>query len=388
MASKKMIDLDALESGKAVVAEEVPVTTGPGAVAAMPKSKGVEAMFDRYKKMAFLFDISGSMGEGMLPDEIDKLYRWSDEILEKFLAYMRKQVKEQFLHNHSIYDQLTDAEYAAKVEEVIVQTITRELQMAGAEEFVDEEDEDDLTAQGKGHKAQAIEHFKDMTEEEKDDMLFDNVYGFPPVIGQELKYHIIRQQLHRDNRCGVELQKTGIKAVSMAKMDVMKMAASNFISERFTKVPDAQVLAYKFDDNTVLMTSDITKDGLLRSVDMLRPEGGTNIFSALSIAISEFKRAQSAVGSHHIVLVTDAESGDGEAIEKQLLPKMKELNIVLDFIQIKGMGEMGWYYKSTLETLKKVCAATGGEFVEVNTPTDFNQKFLKAANRLCLPLAR
>lgn len=381
--ANKGIDLDSLEVGNATVQENPVEAPVAGAVpTAQPKQKTVNAMFDKYKKMVFLFDVSGSMGDGMLPDDIDKMYFWNEDILQSFLDRLWSDLDAQFQRRYfGPWEKPTPQDFENKNAEVIggyfKTEILTELLMAGGDDSVDEESLEKLV--------QA--RVDSLSEQDRKTMKFFFTYGIEPVISENLKYLIVRKQLH--HQYSLDLRKVpGYVVNSMAKMDVMKKAASAFIKERFDKNPEAQVLAYAFDHQISLLSNEITADALLKAVDQMHPTGGTDIYQAVSIALKEFNRAPSAVGSHHIVLVTDAESSDGEAVES-LLPKLKDAGIVLDFIQVRGTIDSEHpTTRENAEILKRVCKMTGGDYTEVNTPSDFTQKFLAAANRLCLPPKR
>lgn len=378
MASKKkqMINVDDLEAGAPVRVEEVEITNGIGGLPVMQSKGGLNSMVDRHKKQIFLFDISGSMGDGMVPNEIEQMYTWSDEGLEKVIEFMHGDCEQEFGRRNNVWSG-DHADIEAEFKKQAVKQIEAQIEMDL------DENEEDATDEELAKMAKA--QFDQMTPNELKDLMFELTYGFAPLVSSDLKLYFVRNSL--DRKYETDVKRTSFKATSMRKIDIMKKAASQFIGERFDKVPDAQVLAYQFDDVCELLTTDISKVGLIAATDKMMPRGGTNIFMAMDIALKEFKRLPSALGAHHIVLVTDAESGDGNVIKQRLLPIMKDLNVVLDFIQVKGKdSDQAWntFCTDNVKILKEVCDATGGEFVVVNTPSDFETKLLKAANRLLL----
>lgn len=378
---KDLIDLDNLDVAQDAVPsveKENDVIGNAGGLATQAKGNQIDSIFDRYKKLLFLFDISGSMGEGMLPDEIEKMYHWSDVVLDQFLKALQNDVRKNFLNRYiGAWMKPTDAELDAEIEK---QLIAMHFQIMRMEIDEDSYDEEDLEKDAKAVVDQ-------LGIQEKANELFFLTYGMEPTTaGMDLKLYIIRQSLAQVY--GIKLVPTGVQATSQRKIDVMQNAASQFVNERFSKCPDAIVMAYQFDDSPELITRDCTKDGLLKAIPHMHPRGGTNIFSAIATALGEFKRSPSALGSHHIVLITDAESSDGLDVEKDQLPKMKELGVVLDFIQIKGTSADQWgteVYRQSADALRRICSATGGDYTEVNTPAEFTKKFLAAANRLLIP---
>jgi len=374
---KKVIDLDNLEIGQEKIEAPAQDLGLGGLPVAQPRKGGVQEMYDKYKKQAFLFDISGSMGDGMLPDEIEKMYHWTDTIQEKFLTKLKEDMRKNFALRYVGGWDPEEAVIDAKIAEELQKQTMQQLML----EVDEDELEDPLVMQ------QIEEDAKDavnaMAQEEKDNVIFFLTYGMEPYIGIALKMYIIRQSL--PSLYNIKLVPTGVQGSHMRKIDVMKQAANQFIEERFRKNADAQVLAYQFDDYTELMTQNVTKDGLIAAVQTLHPRGGTNIYLAIDTTIKEFKRAPSAMALHHVVLVTDSETNEGMMIEHDLLPKLKVQGIVLDFIHIVGTGMWVANFKDSTDALKRVCKATGGDFIEVNTPSEFNQKFLKAASRLLIP---
>lgn len=308
----------------------VPISTGAT----------LDDIYDRYSKLLYLFDKSGSMREGMEGDDKTAQYFWTPELLVKFRAAMQN----------------------------------------------DNEPE--------------LEDDEAMDEEELDEAM-NNGFVINPgenLTDEQLKAKIVSEGLAA--RYGIPLPKNITHhAKSQSKMSAVKEAAKQFVTDRFKKYSDARVIIFEFDERPTLLTHGADGvDAVLEAVDGLPefPDGGTHIFSAVDRALAECKAHPSEVGAHHIVLVSDGMDPDASRVQ-DLLPKMKENGVVFDFIFIEGSTEannaiMGsWYMEAAqaaIKVLKEVCEATGGEFQIVKTKKDFLQKFLAASNRKALPPAR
>jgi hypothetical protein len=144
--------------------------------------------------------------------------------------------------------------------------------------------------------------------------------------------------------------------------------------------PDIMVI--KFEEKfTTLRT--VGEEETLRAVDSLSAGGwDTNIYPPLKEALAQCKRAPSAVGCHHIILVTDGLSEDGDAC-LALLPECLRLNVVVDFIHIADEYDRcsDW---SQFEQLKALSDESGGKFYSVTSVRDFEKVFFEASKRLML----
>jgi hypothetical protein len=109
-------------------------------------------------------------------------------------------------------------------------------------------------------------------------------------------------------------------------------------------------------------------------------DGDTDILAAIRRAMDLCRTKPSPVGIHHIILVTDGQDYQATASIESWVPSLKTSGVVLDYIHI---GEEDY----TNEAIKRACVALGGEYVNVNTERDFEEKFIAAAQRLMLPPA-
>ena len=69
------------------------------------------------------------------------------------------------------------------------------------------------------------------------------------------------------------------------------------------------------------------------------------------------------------------------------IKEFRDLGLVLDFIHLESAERARWggSNDSTVEAIKQTCEATGGEYVKVSNYTDFEVKFIAAADRKLLP---
>lgn len=210
---------------------------------------------------------------------------------------------------------------------------------------------------------------------------------------QKLKKYVIETSRHMEN--GSVTLPTDYHATwtTERKIEAVRGAMKRFVEKRFQKFPDAQVGMIGFGHQTHWMCyPGAPKPEVLLAVEALAPDmGGTDIVKPIKMGLGEFKRRPSHVGSHHIVMVTDAEACMSKEQVQEFLHQMKELNVMFDFIYVRGQEESTRYAEtnpdSVLELLKKMCKETGGEYVEVNKSSDFEVKFFQASERKALPPA-
>lgn len=290
-------------------------------------------MYDRFSKLLYVIDSSGSMGEGMLSDDSLKLYKWTPEILEQFRVAMEAD------------DTLVEEEPEQFDED---------------EEFLEESEEED--------PEQILEHIDVRA-------MSDN----------EIKMAVIRDRL--DSKYNIHLEMNySARLKSRSKMMALKDAAKEFVHIRFMRFKDARVGVFSFEDRPKLLcAAGASEEEVMNGIERL-PDfggGGTNIYAAVEQVVNECKKRPSEVGLHHIVLVSDGCDGGGVRV-RDLVPKMKELGIVFDFIYMVGVSgdNQG---EAVARVMQEVCEATGGEYTVVKTEKDFEQKFLAVSSRLMLP---
>lgn len=300
---------------------------------------GLDSLYDHYQKKLYVFDRSLSMAEGMLPEDEEAMYVWDEDTLKKFR------------------DLIND-----------------ELGMAG----VDLPDADDVDPD-------------DPDAEPEEDPEVDEVKA-ALADDKKLIEFIIKKGLHR--RPGMEPKRNIVHVkVSESKIEAVRGAMKKFVERRFKKYPDAQVGMIGFGSEAYTMCyPGAPQPEVMVAIDALSSDlGGTDIVAAIKRALNEFKARPSHVGSHHIVMVTDAEAYMSPQEAKDFLHQMKEMNVMFDFIYVKGSTDRtGWGYDpnqedSMVTMLKKMCNETGGEYQEVRKSSDFEEKFFKASERKALP---
>lgn len=313
-----MVD-KALEGLVVVTKEKKPEEQQHEDVHTGPTVTSLQDMYDRFLKLIYVIDCSGSMGEGLAPDDAVNQYKWTKELLAEFRKAMKKQELETIQDFEGNQEDMPPIPVAPDDDEVLKQYIV--------------------------------------------DNRLDREYG----INLPMDYAHMGQ--------------------TKTKMQAVKEAADRFIRERFEKYPEADVLVLRFEEEAKLVTRGTQHDKVLQAIQLLPDYGGgaTAIMPALQRALSECKKRPSNVGAHHIILVSDGLDYRATAVAR-LVPMMKELGVVLDFIYI--VGRNGEEYPDVVEAIKAACTETGGEFSKISTEQDFRQKFFQVSNRKCLPPAR
>jgi len=341
---------DVKHEEEVIIEEElaiVPTKRPPVADVPMEAGKSaVDTIYDHYQKKLYVFDRSGSMGTGMMPEEEASMYKWTPEILQNVRGVF---VTEGFLYNAALAT----------------------LDMAALDDEEYEQAKEDI-----------------------DNMTTDELWVKAGITDDELfKKHLVAQNLLIHPKIEPLLQRDyGFNRTTERKIEAVRGAMKKFVEQRFKKYPDAQVGVIGFGDAAHIMCyPGAPKPEVLTAVQALDADyGGTNILKAIKAAMTEFKRSPSHVGSHHIVMVTDGQDWLHENDVDILLHNMKERNVVFDFIYVVGYGYSARDDKdpkSTSGLLRKLCTETGGEYQVVSKSSDFEEKFLKASNRLALPPA-
>lgn len=313
--------------------ETTAIATVAKPITEQPKDKALDSIYDHYQKKLYVIDRSGSMDGGMLPEDELMMYKWTPEILDMF------RVK-----------------------------IAEELEAELAQLEMDPDTDPDELLEAKDSRAVTLAEIAD------DQRLMQFVIKFQLMV----KYNI---DVPRDWEYG---------RVTERKIEAVRGAMKKFVEQRFQRFPDAQVGVFGFGSNVELMAyAGNDKPTVLNAIERLDAGmGGTDIFRAVSHAMKEMKARPSRVKAHHIVLVTDAQDYGATEVEK-LLPDMKKLNVVFDFILVLGQdGGPTNQDEEPVKTLKHICHETGGEYNEVRKSTDFEQKFLNVSNRKALPPAK
>jgi hypothetical protein len=301
-------------------------------------------IYDREMKLWYVVDNSGSMADGMdkETDQMVKEFQWPPEMLLEF----RKRLADE---QGSLPTPAPDAD-------------------------ADDEDEFD--------------------EEYADAEPIVNWLDSASVTDLQLQMKILDEQLNDKYKIPlVPVKSYGADTKGpMRKLDVVKTESKSFVRERFQKFPRAKVGVFSFNQSCTLRAPvGSFEASVYEAIDSMYPNGGTSIIPAIERVMKECGRLKKEIGMHHIVLISDG-FDNGALDAEKLIPQMKEIGIVFDFIFVanRALDENG-YERALVEkvaaVLRKVCEATGGEFTEVNKVSEFKQKFLSVSTRLCLPPA-
>ena len=346
MKKDKMIDLDALETPvKEQSSETTKVTANVGELglavsqtAVAPKaSRSLAEIYSERQKLIYLIDVSGSMADIVAGAADASMFSWSDSAI--------KSAKEKA------------AKAAAKM--ASYQEAATVAIQAAVEEGMDIQD-------------------VPVVEPSQDELKWAELDGLDD---EALKVEVVRKNLYHD----LWLMPLQDKRDLCSKLGLVKKMASRMIDERLQKYPDADIMCATFthEVNILPVTS---KEAMLLALEGTRPTGGTAIHRAIATIIEACKKRPAKVNLHHIVLVSDGEDGSATSLP-DLLPQMKELGVVLDFIYISQPGEQDSYRTAVAETIKEVCIATNGTYTVVTNADEFTTKFIAASQRLMLPPA-
>jgi hypothetical protein len=166
------------------------------------------------------------------------------------------------------------------------------------------------------------------------------------------------------------------------KMSLVKKCIAGLVDRRYEKLPDARIALGSFTTNALIEASD--HNNIKLRLQELQAGGGTDIINAVNEALIYFEKYPSAVNVHQLILVTDGEDWSAVKIV-DMIPRMLDLGVTLDYIYIKNRQAATEGASSVANAFTKACKETGGEYVEVDSPSAFEKKLLVASTRLCLP---
>jgi hypothetical protein len=339
---KKEVKREAFEE----VIDSVNVNPGAGST--------LEDIYDQHSRLIYVVDVSISMQEGMLSEEMVKMYKWTPDLLKQFRAELEK-------------------EEAAKAKS-----------NPPSDDDDDEEEEDEDIDPDDDPDEDEDDEEVEVTAEDVLRGIFGGTVEAPvaSLSDEEIKLRVVMNNLQQ--KYGIYLQRDyAFKTKNRSKLLALKDAAKDFVKMRFKKFPDAQVYLYSFSDEPTLLAEGSDETRTLESFDRLYTTGGTNILRGVTKAVEDCRRTKDNIGANHIVLVSDGLDSGAMGVE-QMLDRMKELRVVFDFIFMVG-GSSTDQDDPVILSLRRACEATGGEFTMVKTEQDFQQKFLTASSRKCLP---
>ncbi len=312
-------------------------------VAAKPaESQSLDKIYQELQKLIYLIDHSGSMNEQVAGSAQVEYFIWSNETMAEITSRVK-----------------AASEKLAAWDTAIT---TFEKQVA------DGQDGDD-------------ELFLDLVPVEAVDKLWAQCDGLED---NELKVKVLQLGLNKvlyiPYNWSVNLGRGRLDS----KLEMVKKMASKMIRDREAQFKGADTMVIQFDDNAQKLPS-FDAESLVKAIEGMSPAGGTNIKRAVESAMTECRRRPSQVNLHHIVLVTDGEDWSGTHLP-ELIPSMKKLGVVLDFIYIANPGDT-FESSPNIAAIKQVCDATGGTCTIVTSAAEFETKFVEASQRKCLPPA-
>ncbi len=242
----------------------------------------------------------------------------------------------------------------------------------------DEDDEDEVKAAAPKGNPALLEELK---------MFNPDTFKWAALKGrseQDIKFDIVEMKLFQNFHIEYNMDKY---RTLKSKLAIIQQQAVKFVAERYDKYNNPDVTVIAFNERPHLVATACPKDKMLREINGLSPCGGTSIAYAIEAAVQVCEQRPSAMGVHHLVLITDGEDGcTKNYVEGALRNRMEALHMVVDFIHISQNPRC--LESEDVQYLKSLCEATGGQYVLVDDPDVLASRFLEASARLCLPPAR
>lgn len=164
----------------------------------------------------------------------------------------------------------------------------------------------------------------------------------------------------------------------ISKINLLKKALERYIQDRFQKNPDSMLGLVSFESSAhvlIEMTND--EKELVRQVENIWTGGSTNMAMGMYRAINLIGRSKKN-WIPRIVLMSDG-AADNQDDVVDVISQYQDKRIIIDCIYI-GAGGNDIY----IEFLKQIAERTGGIFEQITSESEFEQKFLKVANRKLL----
>lgn len=329
-----------------------------------PSAQGssLEDIYDQHMKLIYVLDVSSSMTEPLFnlvrPEQYDWPWNWRklvDQRIENAKVRIAGEEEQEALD----LDPDTDSEFDSD---------------SGEEE--DEEAVDPYSQIPVPHRIwREVPRNDPFWASIPSDMLLNS-----PGAEAQLKMRLI-QDMNAWQELGLSARDKRVQHRS--KIKVLQAESKKMIRERFAKWPQADISLIEFEVGSKIHASKSLPE-CEQLIDAMDAWGyGTNIVEAIKAAIQLCKKSPSPVNSHHIILVSDGEDYSSSEIS-HLIPDMKRLGIVFDFIHIAGMSH-SMIASEGARKMKLACQQTGGDYTLVTRMNEFENKFLEASRRLCLP---
>lgn len=313
----------------------------------------LESLYDKNQVLVYLVDISSSMTNRVAGVEQVSHFVWTDEAMEA----IRLNAEDNLLFGETVTATGVSLESVTATEEV-------KLRWARISELMVRD---------------------------------DNLLSFPKDEESlmQVKMEVLRLALHSEYQNPSEPSRvvltpdfTKMRKDLPSRLDLVKELAGEMIESRFNKYPNADIRVFAFREWPIQLPGH-SKDEVLAAIRNLIASGGTNIMAGIAEVLRSLKHAPSKLNMHHIVLVTDAEDAGTINDIGDDLQTFKDFGIVLDFLHFTqpshhADGFHGYGYDAS-EAIRKLCEATGGEYVKVSTADEFRSRFMIASQRLCLP---
>lgn len=313
--------------------------TGP---VAPPSNRSMATIYQESQKLIYLIDKSGSMQGALAGSQQVAHFLWTEEVLKR------------------IADAVTEALLRREAAEVVAEW---------------QSDPDNIEEPSADTKSKAEEY----TYTHEGDGKWAQLEGLE---GEELKTTLLRLNLQTSIYLPKDHSNPNVNHELTTKIGLVKSMAKKMVHQRHEKYPDASIEAVAFNSEPHALAAGTTAQ-LETSIGQIDCTGGTNITGAVQFAMAICKRRPSDVNLHHFVLVTDGEDwGATQLID--LIPDMKTLGVVLDFIFIAQPGDTVESQEGA-KAIKVVCDALGGTFTIVTTAEEFETKFVEASVRALLP---
>lgn len=304
----------------------------------------LEDTYDRLKKLIYVIDTSYSMADHLFGMEEVSNFHWTPAVMQA-------------------------ARFRIENAEVRLSETLKRI-VVGDEENADDDVPGDI----------AVPHFLPEENPETDPLWA----GLRTCNDDLLKAEIISRALWSEIGLAVRADASYYEQQRKhSKIAAVKQYAKEMIEERVRKFPDADLHLVEFSVMPSYSAVNTPAD-VVRQIEALNATGAdTNIIPAVAFAISLCRKAPSPIKAHQLVLVTDALDEEASEGFAELVPRMKELNIVLDFIHVVSAKELG-SHENSWKAIKAACEATGGRYVLVDRAQTLKERFFEASRRLML----